>query len=139
MLKKTTRTRLKHQILTLNWVISLSYTSLRSLEEKGKITPRADVMPSQKRKKTATSMNSINKICNEYMRNYWKINASPEKNAKHSEYKRNYRKANAFPEKKKKPDQCQKVYRTNASVDFSIRKFHEVVNQVPVYVCSCCD
>lgn len=80
-------------------------------------------------------MNSINKICNEYLKNYWKINASPEKNAKHSEYKRNYRKANAFPEKKEKPDQYQKVYRTNASVDFSIRKFHEVVNQGPVYVC----
>ena len=47
-------------------------------------------------------------------------------------------------EKKSKRSEYQKIYRectssNNLSIEFAIKQFHEIVNQGPLYVCTCCD
>ena len=74
-----------------------------------------------------------------YMRQYRTTNVSPEKMAKRNEYQRNYRTTNASPGKKAKRNEYQTNYRTSSlSMECAITKFHQIVSQGPLYVCTCC-
>ena len=48
---------------------------------------------------------------------------------------------NASPEKRSKTNEYQGEYRQGhkTSMEFAINRFHEIVNQGPLYVCTCCD
>ena len=69
---------------------------------------------------------------------------SPEKGTKENENKRKRRAPLNTPEKKAK---CNAYHRhrravlknTKTSVDVSVKKFHDIVKQGPLYICSCCD
>ena len=78
---------------------------------------------------------------NEYFKKYRKTNASPEKRSKTNEYLKKYREINASPEKRLKTNESQREYRQGhkTSMEFAINRFHEIVNQGPLYVCTCCD
>ena len=49
----------------------------------------------------------------------------------------------ASPEKKTKLNECKKACRaktvTKADIESVISKFHEIVAQGPLYICTCCD
>ena len=76
-----------------------------------------------------------------YMRQYRKLNNSPEKRLKRNEHLKKYREINALPEKRLKTNEYQREYRHGhkSSMEFAINRFHEIVNQGPLYVCTCCD
>ena len=78
---------------------------------------------------------------NEYLKKYREMNASPEKRSKTNEYLKKYREINASPEKRLKTNEYQREYRQGhkTSMEFAINRFHEIVNQGPLYVCTCCD
>ena len=78
---------------------------------------------------------------NEYLKQYRKMNASPEKRSKTNEYLKKYREINASPEKRLKTNEYQREYRQGhkTSMEFAINRFHEIVYQGPLYVCTCCD
>ena len=78
---------------------------------------------------------------NEYLQKYREMNASPEKRSKTNEYLKKYREINASPEKRLKTNEYQREYRQGhkTSMEFAINRFHEIVNQGPLYVCTCCD
>ena len=54
-----------------------------------------------------------------YMRQYRITNVSPEKMSKRNEYQRNY-------------------ITSSLSMECAITKFHQIVSQGPLYVCTCC-
>ena len=89
-----------------------------------------------------------------YMRQYRKLNNSPEKRLNRNEYLKKYREMNSSPEKRSKTNEYLKKYReineTNeyqreyrqghkTSMEFAINRFHEIVNQGPLYVYTSCD
>ena len=46
----------------------------------------------------------------------------------------------ASAEKKSKRNEQQRIYREAIyNIEFAIKRFHEIVNQGPLYVCTCCD
>ena len=73
------------------------------------------------------------------MRQYRITNISPEKKAKHNENQRYYRTTNASPDKKAKCNEDQRNYRISSLSMKCTKKFHQIVNQGPMYVCTCCD
>ena len=69
---------------------------------------------------------------------------SPEKGTKENENKRKRRAPLNTPEKKAKRNAYHRHRRavlknTKTSVDVSVKKFHDIVKQGPLYICSCCD
>ena len=58
-----------------------------------------------------------------------------KKRAKRNEYQRKYRANKASLEKRSKGNEYLKNYLANNA----IKKFHEIVNQDPLYICTCCD
>jgi len=77
-----------------------------------------------------------------YMRQYRQNNNSPYKKLKATEQQRKYRQMTTSPQKKSKRNEYQKKYRectssNNLSIEFAIKQFHEIVNQGPLYVCTC--
>ena len=78
---------------------------------------------------------------NEYLKKYREMNASPEKRSKTNEYLKKYREINASPEKRLKTNEYQREYRQGhkTSMEFAINRFNEIVNQGPLYVCTSCD
>lgn len=95
------------------------------------------------------------------MKTYRAATASPEKIAKQNEYRKRYRAspeqiakqyraATTSPEKIAKQNEYMKQYRAakasikdktanKNNVDILISKFHNLVDQGPLYVCTCCD
>ena len=77
---------------------------------------------------------------NEYQRNYRTRTASRDEKAKRNEYQRSYRTTNASHGKKAKWNEYQQNYRASSlSMESTITKFHQIVSQGPLYVCTCCD
>ena len=77
--------------------------------------------------------------CNMNQRNYRAKNVSPEKQTKRNDNQRNYRAKNTSPDKAK-CNEDQRNYRASSlSMECTITKFHQTVNQGPLYVCTCCD
>ena len=77
---------------------------------------------------------------NEYQRNYRTRTASPDEKVKRNEYQRSYRTTNASHGKKAKWNEYQQNYRASSlSMESTITKFHQIVSQGPLYVCTCCD
>ena len=69
---------------------------------------------------------------------------TPEKKAKHNADVRSSQAALISPERKAKCNAYDRHHAavlkdTNTSVDVSVKKFHDIVKQGPVYICSCCD
>ena len=54
---------------------------------------------------------------------------------------REYRKTNTSPEKKAKRNDNQRKYRASgiSNIQCTIKKFHEIMSEAPLYACSCCD
>ena len=98
---------------------------------------------------------------NAYMRNYRARMASPEQKAKHNAYMRNKRakmtsleqkaKRNAYQrtkraqvashDEKSKHNAYMKAYRAKpkSKIELTISKFHEIIAQGLLYICTCCD
>lgn len=109
-------------------------TSNASLEKK------ADRNEYQRNYRTTNSSPEKRAKCNENQRNYRITNASPEKKAKCHENQRNCRTANASKKKKAQCNQYQRKYRASSlSMECTITKFHQTVNQGPLYVLTSCD
>jgi len=77
---------------------------------------------------------------NAYMRNYRAQTESPDQKAKHNASMRNHRALKTVSEKAQQ-NAYMKTYRakTKNNIELTISKFHEVVSQGPLYVCTCCD
>lgn len=69
--------------------------------------------------------------------------ASPGEKAEHNEQQKAYRAKVASPEKRTKLNECKKTYRTKTvtkvDIESVISKFHEIVAQGRLYICTCCD
>ena len=76
---------------------------------------------------------------NEYMKQYRA--SHPENKRKNNEYMKQYRASSASAEQKAKNNVYMKNYRATSTknIQYFISRFHEVVSQGPVYICTCCD
>lgn len=67
-------------------------------------------------------------------------NASPDESAKINKYKQQYRLKKRCLGENRKHNEYMKNYRpASNSIETCISKFHELVNQGPLYICACCD
>ena len=75
------------------------------------------------------------------MRNYRESEISEEQKAKNSAFMRNYRASKRSQKEKAKNSAYMTNYRAKqtSNIQSCISKFHEVVSQDPIYICTCCD
>lgn len=80
---------------------------------------------------------------NEYKKHYRASKRSTEQKAKNNEYMKNYRASKRSDKEKAKNNAYMKKYRemcsTHENIESLICKFHEIVSQGPLYICTCCD
>ena len=76
---------------------------------------------------------------NTHKKHYRASKSSADQKTKHNEYMRNCRPSKASVEEKAKHNAYMKQYRENDNVQFWISKCHNMINQGPLYVCTCCD
>lgn len=75
-----------------------------------------------------------------YKQSYRKRVSSEEQRPKANAYMKNYRASKASKEQRTKVNAYMKSYRAKKSnIEYYICKFHELVSQGPVYICTCCD
>ena len=76
-----------------------------------------------------------------YMRNYRASKATAEDKAVNNAYKKRYRASVQSPDQKTKHNAYQKTYRAKQkdNIEASILKFHKMIAQGPLYICTCCD
>ena len=121
--------------------------------ERKKSGEHIHLSPKSKRKNRAAHMKEYRKATdslekraklNENKRKCRAALNTPEKIAKHNADVRSSQAALISPERKAKCNAYDRHHAavlkdTNTSVDVSVKKFHDIVKQGPVYICSCCD
>ena len=109
--------------------------SKRSEEEKAKNSAYMTNYRASKRSEEEKAKNSA------YMTNYRASKRSEEEKAKNSAYMTNYRASKRSEEEKAKNSAYMTNYRAKqtSNIQSCISKFHEVVSQGPIYICTCCD
>ena len=124
-----------------NFCSSITYTSQNCGDFQSSPAKRAKQNEYIRNYRVKNASSEFKAKLNEKKRIYRQKNASAEKKAKRNEKQRIYRQKNASPAKKAKSNQYQRNYREKSkiSIDLLIRKFHEIVNQGPLYICTCCD
>ena len=75
------------------------------------------------------------------MKKYRASKATAEDKAVNNAYKKRYRASVQSPDKKTKHNLYQKTYRAKQknNIEASILKFHKMIAQGPLYICTCCD
>ena len=109
-------------------------------------------MKEYKKRKQLTKDPKTKQKSNEYMKEYMKgkrLTKDPQSKQKSNEYMKEYMKAKRLtkdPQSKQKNNEYMKQYMKqkrsepqNQSLQSLILKFHKIVSEGPLYVCSCCD
>ena len=75
------------------------------------------------------------------MKKYRASKATAENKTANNAFVRNYRARKASPNQKVKHNAYMRAYRAKpkTNIELSISKFHEMIAEGPLYICSCCD